>query len=63
MKKINQKDTLELHKLLIGLLKEKLNLRLQLSSGKLKKVHLIKCVKRNIARIKTIITYRKNIIK
>lgn len=62
MKKLNKKDTLELNQLLVRLLKEKLNLRLQLASGKLKKFHLIKQVKSNIARIKTILTHRINVI-
>ncbi|WP_075432249.1 50S ribosomal protein L29 [Buchnera aphidicola] len=62
MKKLDEKDTLELNQLLVRLLKEKLNLRLQLSSGKLKKFHLIKQVKCNIARIKTVLTHRIKVI-
>lgn len=62
MKRLINKNNIELKILLIGFLKEKLNLRLQLSSGKLKKTHLIKKVKRNIARIKTLLTQRINII-
>jgi len=47
---------------LLSLLKEQFNLRIQMSSGKLKKPHLLKLVRRNIARIKTIIK-EKEIVK
>lgn len=40
---------------LLSLLKEQFNLRIQKSSSKLKKTHLLRLVRRNIARIKTIL--------
>ncbi|CAL4323645.1 50S ribosomal protein L29 [Buchnera aphidicola (Panaphis juglandis)] len=47
---------------LLNLLKEQFNLKIQLSSGKLKKFHILRKVRKNIARIKTIITEKKGII-
>lgn len=58
MEKLFNKNTNELNNILINLLKEQFNLRLQLSSKKLVQVHLIRKVKKNIARIKTILRYR-----
>lgn len=46
----------ELQKELIDLQREHFNLRMQLGSGQLARVHLIKEVKRNIARVKTLLT-------
>ncbi|VFP78315.1 50S ribosomal protein L29 [Buchnera aphidicola (Cinara cuneomaculata)] len=62
MHKITQynSDKQDLKKKLLELLQEQFNIRLQLSSGKLKKTHLIKKVRRKIARIKTILTNRTN---
>ncbi|WP_420021835.1 50S ribosomal protein L29 [Buchnera aphidicola] len=56
-KNILQKD---LEEKLFELLKEQFNMRLQLSSGKLKKTHLIRKVRKDIARIKTLLTDRIN---
>ncbi|VFP81618.1 50S ribosomal protein L29 [Buchnera aphidicola] len=56
-KNILQKD---LEEKLLELLKEQFNMRLQLSSGKLKKTHLIRKVRKDIARIKTLLTDRIN---
>ncbi|VFP81240.1 50S ribosomal protein L29 [Buchnera aphidicola (Cinara kochiana kochiana)] len=49
---INKQD---LKKKLLELLQEQFNVRLQLSSGKLKKTHLIRKIRRKIARIKTLL--------
>ncbi|WP_457913594.1 50S ribosomal protein L29 [Candidatus Gillettellia adelgis] len=40
---------------LLNLLREKLNLRIQMASGQLKKTHLLKQVCRNIARVKMLL--------
>nr|WP_232512972.1 50S ribosomal protein L29 [Buchnera aphidicola] len=56
-KNILQKD---LEEKLLGLLKEQFNIRLQLASGKLKKTHLIRKVRKDIARIKTLLMDRIN---
>ncbi len=50
----------ELNVDLLNLSKEYLNLRVQLSSGKLKKTHLINLCKKNIARIKTFLNLKGN---
>ncbi|VFP86178.1 50S ribosomal protein L29 [Buchnera aphidicola (Cinara pseudotaxifoliae)] len=50
----------DLKKKLLGLLQEQLNMRLQLASGKLKKTHVIKKIRKDIARIKTVLTDRIN---
>ncbi len=52
------KSIKELNIELFNLRKEYLNLRIQLSSGKLKKTHLIRLCKKNIARIKTFLNYK-----
>ncbi len=48
-------NTKELYKELFGLQREHFNLRLQISTGQMTRPHLIKIVKRNIARVKTIL--------
>jgi len=52
---LRQKDIAALRKELEGLLREQFNLRIQRGSGQLAKPHQMKDVRRNIARIKTII--------
>lgn len=52
---LRQKDVAALTKELEGLLREQFNLRIQRGSGQLAKPHQMKDVRRNIARIKTII--------
>lgn len=51
--KLKDKNTEELKNILLGFLREKFNIRMQISSGKFKQFHLIKKVRRNIARLKT----------
>jgi large subunit ribosomal protein L29 len=46
----------ELNKELLELRREQFNLRMQKGSGQLTRTHLLKNVKLNIARIKTILT-------
>ncbi|WP_343128539.1 50S ribosomal protein L29 [Buchnera aphidicola (Kurisakia onigurumii)] len=60
MKKKNINNSLDLKSQLSNFLREKFNLRMQLSSGKLKKTHLIKIVRRNIARVNTLLKIEEN---
>ncbi|WP_075434124.1 50S ribosomal protein L29 [Buchnera aphidicola] len=57
---IKKKNVLQhdLRNLLTGLLKEQFNIRLQIAAGKLKKTHLVKQVRKKIARVKTLLTNR-----
>ncbi len=50
----------ELNKKLHELLKEQFNLRMQHATGQLPQNHQLKDVKRNIARVKTIINEKAN---
>ncbi len=52
------KNIKELKMELYNLLKKYFSLRIQLFSGKLKKTHLIRSYRRNIARIKTYLTIK-----
>ncbi|MGY8813290.1 MAG: 50S ribosomal protein L29 [Gammaproteobacteria bacterium] len=53
---IRNKTPIELESLLIDLNREKFNLRMQQGTGQLSKPTQIKVVRRQIARIKTILT-------
>ena len=46
----------ELNAELLELLREQFNYRMQASTGQLAQTHLLRTVRRNIARVKTIIT-------
>ncbi len=48
------KSQQELRDTLLELLKEQFNLRMQQGSGQLSRPHLMKDVRRNIARVKTV---------
>ena len=52
---LKQKNVEELNAELLNLLREQFNLRMQLSTGQLAQTHLIKNVRRDIARVKTIL--------
>ena len=52
---LRDKSDTELNTELVALLKEQFNLRIQKGVGQSPKPHLIKKVRRNIARIKTIL--------
>ncbi|WP_022940335.1 50S ribosomal protein L29 [Psychromonas hadalis] len=43
---------------LLDLLREQFNLRIQLSTGQLEKPHSVKQVRRDIARVKTVLTQK-----
>jgi large subunit ribosomal protein L29 len=53
---LKQKSKDDLTVELGALIKEQFNLKMQKSTGQLQKSHLVKQVRRNIARIKTMLT-------
>ena len=53
---LREKSVEELNAELLGLLPEQFNLRMQHATGQLAQTHQLKQVRRNIARVKTIIT-------
>ena len=53
---LRKKSTSELETLLLDLNREKFNLRMQRGTGQLSKTSQMKTVRRDIARIKTILT-------
>lgn len=50
-----QKNADELRQELLALLREQFNLRMQRATGQLSKPHLFRQVRRNIARLKTVL--------
>ena len=52
---LRAKSAEELNKELIGLLKEQFNLRMRKATGQLNQSHLLAGVKRDIARVKTVL--------
>ena len=56
---LRQKGETELKEELLGLLREQFNLRMQKASGQLTKPHLMQNVRRNIARVKTVLNEKK----
>jgi len=55
---INQKGVDELNKELVDLLREQFNLRMQKGTGQLSQPHRMKAVRRDIARIKTVLNQK-----
>jgi len=53
---LKEKSIEELNAELLALLREQFNYRMQASTGQLAQTHLLRTVRRNIARVKTIIT-------
>ena len=53
---LREKSTEELNQELLGLLKEQFNLRMRKSTGQLNQSHLLGNVRRDIARVKTVLT-------
>jgi large subunit ribosomal protein L29 len=53
---LREKSVEELNAELLSLLREQFNLRMQASTGQLAQTHLLKNVRRDIARVKTILT-------
>ncbi|MGL4858290.1 MAG: 50S ribosomal protein L29 [Enterobacteriaceae bacterium] len=55
-KELREKSVEELNSELLHLLREQFNLRMQAAGGQLQQSHLSKQVRRNIARVKTLLT-------
>ncbi|MGP1928824.1 MAG: 50S ribosomal protein L29 [Arsenophonus sp. NC-WZS1-MAG3] len=55
-KELRKKNVEELNTELINSLREQFNLSIQAVSGQLKQSHLLRLVRRDIARIKTLLT-------
>lgn len=53
---LQNKSAEDLNKQLLELLREQFNLRMQNSTGQLGQPHLLKTVRRDIARVKTVLT-------
>jgi len=53
---LREKSAEDLNKQLLDLLREQFNLRMQNSSGQLGQSHLLKAVRRDIARVKSVLT-------
>ena len=60
---LRDKSVKELQEDLVGLYKDQFNYRMQNSSGQLGQVHLISSIRKDIARVKTIIDEKKNLEK
>ena len=56
---IRSKSETELRETLHELLKEQFNLRMQRGTGQFSRPHLMKDVRRNIARVKTVINEKR----
>jgi large subunit ribosomal protein L29 len=52
---LKSKSPVELKEKLISLLKEQFNLRMRKATGQLNQTHLLKKVRRDIARVKTVL--------
>ena len=52
------KSVEELNAELLGLLREQFNLRMQAATGQLNQTHMLKQVRRDIARVKTILNQK-----
>ena len=55
-KELREKSVEELNAELLNLLREQFNLRMQAASGQLQQSHLLKQVRRDVARVKTLLT-------
>ena len=55
---LKEKSADDLNKELNNLLREQFNLRMQKGTGQLAKPHLLKEVRRNIARVKTVLNQK-----
>jgi large subunit ribosomal protein L29 len=55
---LKDKSVEELNAELLELLREQFNLRMQVSTGQLAQTHELKIVRRNIARVKTVINQK-----
>jgi large subunit ribosomal protein L29 len=53
---LREKNAEELNAELLGLLREQFNLRMQAATGQLQQTHTLRAVRRDIARVKTVLT-------
>tara|TARA_B100000579_G_C22422202_1_gene661313 strand:- start:179 stop:397 length:219 start_codon:yes stop_codon:yes gene_type:complete len=58
---LREKTLEELQEDLVSLYRDQFNYRMQNSSGQLGQIHLIGSIRKDIARVKTIITEKKNV--
>jgi len=58
---LREKSVEELNTELLNLLREQFNLRMQAASGQLQQTHLLKQVRRNVARVKTLLTEKAGV--
>jgi len=58
-RELRNKDEAELKGELLDLLREQFNLRMQRASGQMTKGHLLRDVRKNIARVKTVLNQKK----
>ncbi|MEJ2566612.1 MAG: 50S ribosomal protein L29 [Gammaproteobacteria bacterium] len=56
---LRKMDQAQLKEELLDLLREQFNLRMQRASGQMSKGHLLRNVRRNIARVKTVMNEKK----
>ncbi|WP_158379416.1 50S ribosomal protein L29 [Candidatus Williamhamiltonella defendens] len=56
LQELRKKSIEELEREILNLLREQFNLRMQAASSQLKQTHLFKKMRRDIARIKTLLT-------
>ena len=57
---LKEKSVEELNTELLELLREQFNMRMQASTGQLAQTHLLRKVRRDIARVKTVINQKAN---
>jgi LSU ribosomal protein L29P len=57
---LRDKTVEQLNEELMGLLREQFNLRMQAATGQLQQTHTLKAVRRDIARVKTVLTEKAN---
>ncbi|MFO5613351.1 50S ribosomal protein L29 [Klebsiella pneumoniae] len=57
-KELRKKTVEEVNAELLNLLREQFNLRMQAASGQLQQTHLLKQVRRDVARVKTLLTQK-----
>ncbi|MCF7981497.1 MAG: 50S ribosomal protein L29 [Pseudomonadales bacterium] len=55
---LREKSVEDLNKELLGLLREQFNLRMQKTSGQLNQSHLLGQVRKDIARVKTVLSQK-----
>ena len=53
---LREKSVDELNAQLIDLLRDQFNYRMQMTTGQLKQTHLLKQIRRDIARVKSVLT-------